>query len=170
MSGKKYRIRLAHPEKLIAAILKLAAVIAVIVLAVHFISGLGKDPVARELKKLEGQDVSIISSEIVPYKGDVQYKETVLNAGDVITYKVVYKYQLKEAKTIKNHPVEDGVSITVSDPAYAEETDAKNVLKVKTGITQETTITVQVTYSRNKDLVKEYTYTLMPDMAPTVSE
>ena len=48
-------------------------------------------------------------------------KETVLSAGDVITYKVVYKYQLKESKTIKNHPVEEGVSITVSDPAYAEE-------------------------------------------------
>ncbi|MBO7699733.1 MAG: hypothetical protein J6S47_01475 [Eubacteriaceae bacterium] len=170
MSRKKVRIRLTQPKKLIGALLKLALVIAVVVVAVHFISGFGKDPVIKELKKLEGQDVSIISSEIVPYKGDVQYKETVLSAGDVITYKVVYKYQLKESKTIKNHPVEEGVSITVSDPAYAEETEEKNVLKVKTGITQETPLTVKVTYSRNKDMVKEYNYTIRPDMAPTESE
>jgi len=167
MSGKRYRVRIADPGKFAGSMLKLVLVIAVIVFAVRFLGNLGKDPVARQLKKLEGQDVQIISTEILVYKGDNQYKDDTLRGGDVLVFKVNYKYQLMESKNIKNHPVEDGVTVTIDEAsaAYAEQGETPNTVKIRTGITQDTPITLKVSYSGNKDLVKEYNYTVLSDTA-----
>ena len=162
----KVKIRLKSPKKLAWSLVKLAVFAAVIVFAVMFLSGLGADPVEKELKKLEVQDIKVIETRIAVYKGEDEYKGTELKAGDVLSFKVIYKYQLTESQVVKNHPVETGVSVVISDPAYADPGEKPNTVKVREGISQDTPITFKVGYSENRDLVKEFTFTILSDTAP----
>lgn len=163
----KVKIRLKSPKKLAWSLVKLVVIVAAVIIAVTLIKNIGSDPVVKDLKKLEGQDVKVITTEIVAYKGEDVYKDTTLKAGDVLTFKVVYKYQLVESQIIKNHPVGDGVSVVISDAAYADPGETSNAVKIREGIVQDTPITFTVSYSHNKALVKDFTYTVLSDVAPT---
>lgn len=160
----KIKIRLKSPKKLAWSLVRLAVFAAIIVFAVMFISGLGADPVEKELKKLEVQDIKIIDTRIAVYKGEDEYKGTELKAGDVLSFRVVYKYQLLESQTVKNHPVETGVSVVISDPAYADPGEKSNTIRIREGISQDTPITFKVSYSEKRDLVGEFTFTILSDV------
>ena len=162
------KIKLKNPKKLAGAIIKLVIVIAVIITAVSVVKCLTGNSVKKDIEKLENQKVTIISKEIVPYKGDDVYTLTTLNPTDVITFRVVYTYQLNENKTIKKHPVETGIKVEASDAALAG--ILNNVVTIPQGVEKNANVTLKVSYSEDKSITKEFTYEIISDSTPPADQ
>lgn len=162
------KIRLKNPKRLAGAVIKLVIAIAVIIAAVSAVKHFTGSSVKKDIEKLENQKVTIISKEIVPYKGDDAYTLTTLNPTDVITFRVVYTYQLNESKTIKKHPVETGIRVEASDAALAG--ILNNVATIPQGVEKNTNITFKVSYSEDKSITKEFTYEIISDAPSNTPE
>ena len=162
MAKKRKKIKLKNPKKLLgffAAVLLLAALIFG---GIKLANLLFVDSVLKDIQTLENQKVTLIDKQIKQYMGENEFSGTSLDAENIVIYRVIYRYQLQNG-TIKNYPVDTGLTIEVSDAAYA--TVVKNTIVIPNGITQQQDITVTVKYKKLDDV--KYTYKVNPPAPPS---
>lgn len=177
MAKTKNKIVIKNRKKFVSGIIKLVAVIALIVVCVIFVKNLSSNSVKKQIEKLEGQKVKMIGQEIVAYIGENEFTQTDLNTKDVISFKVEYTYMLTEGPYLvtKYYTTSDGISIKISDTALAGLTSDKTGVQIQEGISEDKTVTFTVSYDKNKDITKDFTYTIksdatVPDDSSTTNE
>ncbi len=164
MAKSRKKIKLKSPKKLFGFFIVLLIIIALIFGGVKLFNVLFVDSVIKDIQTLENQKVTLIDKQIKQYMGENETNATTLSAENIVTYRVIYRYQLQNG-TIKNYPVDTGLTIEVSDTAYA--TVVKNTIVIPTGISQKQELKVTVKYKKIDDVV--YTYTVEPMTAPAAS-
>lgn len=135
-----------------------AAVILVVILifaGIKIVQTAASDPTVKELNKLEGQKVEIISSKIVASVSDGE-----VLAEDVINFSVSYNYRLLSG-TIKQYTQESGLKIKVSDTALAATVNNSSI-QITNGAQDGAQLTVTVTY---KKLSQTFNYTIKTPQA-----
>ncbi len=160
-------IRIKKPGKFLVFILLIVVIIAA---AVFLPKIFGGDKVAKEIAAVEGQDITVLSKEIKLYQGETELAYTstdtppTVKPGQHITFKAVYKYQVKSTGKIAVYPVETGVSLSLSDETLASVTNGNSVVIADT-VTANSTLTVTVKYKGLDD--KQFTFSIEPDSAAT---
>ena len=145
----KGSITITNPKRLVVSIFVLVAIIVVIVLS--FKACNSGDPIEKEISKIEGQQVTVVSRIIKPSidSGDLQ-------VGSYINFVVEYAYSLSDS-TIKDYTVEEKIKVEVSDENIATVQD-ENGVQVNPEIEAGKKLTVNVEY---RNLEDSFEYTLV---------
>ena len=159
----KKTIKIKDPKKLIRAL----AVLLIVILAIVFIPKLfkGNDSVEKDIKKLEGQAIDVISKEIRLYQGETEilYIDGIpieVKPGYTYNAKVIYKYQVIATGVIREYIVESGMTVKTSDTKAVTVTN-NNTIKITEGFSEEKDVTVTIKYKGCKDA--SYTFHIVPD-------
>lgn len=165
MANRKNRIVLKDTKKFTSAIIKLLIVVILIIACVTIVKNFSSDSVKKQIEKQEGQKIDIKYQQIVAYIGENKLNSTEVKTKDIISFKVEYTYQLTEGtnKAVKYYTTSDGIDIKISDSALAGLTSDKTSVQIQEGVTEDKQITFTITYDKNKDLKKDFTYTIKSD-------